>query len=253
MSSLTASTTALNKWLRDYNEQPWRRYINWLKERGLLLEVDGILVDCGAMFETRFHCDTRTCASADRDSKTESCCTDYQVEITPEEKDRIVAHKDEILGLLSRHDPARVTPDRNIEDFFKVSHSIELAKEKGRCAFSYRNDDGDLRCGIHSLALEKGVPVASIKPLTCVFFPVVVYRFETGETLLTAISDETADLMEGEKDTALPCLRMQTGDPMFKECRMAIEAGFGEEFFQHLEAASRDFTGKQRSALGGGR
>ena len=57
--------------------------------------------------------------------------------------------------------------------------------------------------------------------------------------------------MEGEKDTQLPCLQMKQGDPMFKECRMAIEAGFGEEFFQHLEFAAQEFAEKRRSANGG--
>ncbi len=252
MSTIPSPVTgALDRWLRDYNEAPWRRYIASLKERELLLEVDGIMIDCGSMFETRFQCDTRTCASIDRDSKTESCCTDYQVEITPEEKERIVANADAVVELLSRHEGDRVARGRRIADFFKESHSIELAKERGRCAFSYRDGQGQLRCGLHSLALEKGVPVPSIKPLTCVFFPVVVYRFENGDTLLTAISDETGDLMEGEKDTHLPCLRMQKGDPMFMECRTAIETGFGKPFYEHLESAARRFAQNKRRGNGG--
>ncbi len=244
-------TGALDRWLRDYNEAPWRRYIASLKERGLLREIDGIMVDCGAMFETRFKCDTRTCAAIDRDSTTESCCTDYQVEITPEEKQKIVANADAIIELLSRYEGDRVRPGRDINEFFIESHSIELAKERGRCAFSYRDGQGQLRCGIHSLALERGVPVPSIKTLTCVFFPVVVYRFENGDTLLTAISDETGDLLEGEKDTQLPCLRMKKGDPMFMECRTAIEVGFGKDFFQHLVSAANEFEQHRRKATGG--
>jgi hypothetical protein len=243
MSTIEApTTTALERWLRDYNEAPWRRYIERLRERGLLLEVDGILVDCGTMFETRFQCDTHRCAAIDRDARTESCCTDYEVEITPEEKARIVAHAGEVIELLSRYDAERVTPARDIGEFFEESHSIVLAKERGRCAFSYRAANGQLRCGLHSLALEKEVPISSIKPMTCVFFPVVVYRFENGDTLLTAISDETADLMEGEKDTQLPCLRMQMGDPMFIECRTAIETGFGKPFYERLASVFSERT-----------
>lgn len=236
------ASTALSNWLRDYNEAPWRRYIDSLRGRGLLVDVDGILVDCEAMFRTRFHCDTRTCAGIDRDPETESCCTDYEVEITPEEKERIVANADAVLELLSRYDAGRVNAQRSISEFFEESHSISLAKEKGRCVFSYRDSEGRLRCGLHSLALEKNVPVASIKPLTCVFFPVVVYRFENGDTLLTAISRDTAGLMEGAKDTQLPCLRLQKGDPMFMECRTAIETGFGSAFFAHLTSAAEQFA-----------
>jgi len=238
----SSAYTALSNWLRDYNEAPWRRYIDSLRGRGLLAEVDGILVDCEAMFRTRFRCDTRICAGIERDPETESCCTDYEVEITPEEKERIVANADAVLELLSRYDGGRVNPQRSIGEFFEESHSIVLAKEKGRCAFSYRDPEGRLRCGLHSLALEKNVPVASIKPMTCVFFPIVVYRFENGDTLLTAISRDTSGLMEGAKDTELPCLRIQRGDPMFMECRTAIETGFGPTFFAHLTAAAEQFS-----------
>jgi hypothetical protein len=246
------ATSALRNWLRDYNEAPWRRYIDSLRGRGLLVEVDGIMVDCEAMFRTRFHCDTRICAGTDRDPETESCCTDYEVEITPEEKERIVANADEVLELLSRYDAGRVNAQRSISEFFDESHSISLAKEKGRCAFSYRAPEGQLRCGLHSLALEKNVPVASIKPLTCVFFPVVVYRFENGDSLLTAISRDTSDLMEGgaNKDMQLPCLRVQKGDPMFMECRTAIETGFGQTFFAHLTAAAEQFAGAKSRPKG---
>jgi len=237
------------RWLLDFNEAPWRRYLRALEERGLLADVDGIMVDAGTLFKTHFRCDTTTCAGIDRSPGTESCCTDYDVEITPEEHARIVAHGDAIVGLLNRYDGERVTPGRGIAEFFEESHTISLAKEKGRCAFSYRDGSGQLRCGIHSLALEKGVPVASIKPLACVLFPIVIYRFENGEILLTATSRETSSLFGREKDSELPCLRVEQGDPMFIECRMAIEAGFGEAFYQHLILVASEFEQSSRPLI----
>lgn len=234
-------TPLAERWLRDFNEAPWRRYIRALKERQLLADVDGIMVDAATLFRTRFRCDTRTCAGIDRSPGTESCCTDYDVEITPEEHARIVEQGDAVVELLNRYDGERVARGRAIGEFFLESHTISLAKENGRCAFSYRDAAGQLRCGIHSLALEKGVPVASIKPLACVLFPIVIYRFENGETLLTATSRETSSLFGREKDAELPCLRAAQGDPMFIECRMAIEAGFGEAFYRRLAVAARKF------------
>jgi hypothetical protein len=234
-------TPLAERWLRDFNEAPWRRYIGALKQRELLVEVDGIMVDAATLFETRFRCDTTTCAGIDRGSGVESCCTDYDVEITPEEHSRIVENGAAVVELLSRCDRDRVAPGRAIGEFFLESHTIALAKEQGRCVFSYRDAGGQLRCGIHSLALEKGIPVSSIKPLACVLFPIVIYRFENGQTLLTATSRETASLFGREKDSELPCLRMQQGAPMFVECRMAIEAGFGEAFYQRLTRAAQEF------------
>jgi hypothetical protein len=234
-------TPMAERWLRDFNEAPWRRYIRALEERELLVNVDGIMVDAGTLFKTRFRCDTRTCAGIDRGPGIESCCTDYDVEITPDEHARIVEHGEEVIELLSRHDGERVSPGRTVAEFFLESHTISLAKEKKRCAFSYRDGGGQLRCGLHSLALEKGRPIASIKPLACVLFPLVIYRFENGETLLTATSRETSPLFGRERDTELPCLRAEQGDPMFIECRMAIETGFGEGFYQRLTQAASEF------------
>ncbi|MGH8337920.1 MAG: DUF3109 family protein [Gammaproteobacteria bacterium] len=234
------------RWLLDFNEAPWRRYLRSLEERGLLADVDGIRVDAGTIFKTHFRCDTKLCAGIDRSPGTESCCTDYDVEITPEEHARIVANADAVIELLSRHDGQRVTRGRGIAEFFEEAHTISLAKEKGRCAFSYREPGGQLRCGLHSLALEKGVSVASIKPLACVLFPIVIYRFENGETFLTATSRETSSLFGREKDSDLPCLRAEQGDPMFIECRMAIEAGFGEAFYQRLILAATEFEQTKR-------
>jgi len=235
-------TSLAERWLRDFNEAPWRRYIRALKERGLLAELDGVMIDAATLFETRFRCDTRTCASVGRAPGIESCCTDYEVEITPEEHARIVARGEAVVALLNRYDGARVTPGRTIGEFFIESHTIALGKEQARCAFSYRDPDGQLRCGLHSLALEQGAPVDSIKPLACVLFPIVIYRFENGETLLTATSRETAPLFGREKDTELPCLRVQQGDPMYVECRMAIEAGFGKSFYARLERVAAEFA-----------
>lgn len=234
-------TPMAERWLRDFNEAPWRRYMRALKERGRLAELDGIMIDAATVFETRFRCDTRTCAGLDRARGVESCCTDYEVEITPEEHARIVAQGDAVIALLNRRDGARVSPGRAIGEFFIESHTIVLAKEQARCAFSYREAGGQLRCALHSLALEQGAAVASIKPLACVLFPLVIYRFENGETLLTATSHETAPLFGREKDTELPCLRVQQGDPMYIECRTAIEAVFGEAFYQRLTGVAAAF------------
>jgi len=213
-----------------------------LRARGLLADIDGIMVDALTIFKTRFRCDTRTCAGLDRGPGIESCCTDYDVEITPEEHARILENRDGLLELLRHRDGERESAGRTIGEFFLEGHTISLAKEQSRCAFSYRDAGGQLRCAIHSLALEKGVPVPSIKPLACVLFPIVIYRFENGETLLTATSRETASLFGREKDSELPCLRMEQGDPMYVECRMAIEAGFGEAFYRRLASAAKEFA-----------
>jgi len=235
----------LVKWLTEFDEEPWRRFIRALENRGDLVTIDGVLIDGGALFRTRFRCDTRTCAGADRPGDTDSCCRDYEVEITAAEQKRIADRATDVITFLAAHDPRRVMPGRAIESFFLTTHSIQLAKEDNRCAFSYRDANGRLWCGIHSMALEKNIAVASIKPYACILFPLVVRRLEDGTILLTAASSETEVLYGGKDSTLLPCLREPAGDPMYRECRSAIELGFGAEFYVRMDSAAADFNSRR--------
>lgn len=203
------------------------------------------MVDARALFGTRFRCDSKTCAMADRPSGVESCCQEYYVNLTLDERDRIVARADDVIEFLSRHDPERVKPDRRIESFFDDRNTIELAKENNRCAFSYRDAAGQLWCGLHSLALEKNWPIHSIKPVTCSLFPLVVFRFENGDVLLSANTAEVERMFAGTSEPlALPCLLKQAGDPMYIECRSAIELAFGKSFYERVTRAAAEYIGR---------
>ncbi len=245
MSDRIETNPALIQWLRDYEEQPWRRYVRGLAERGELVDVGGVMVDGRALFATRFRCDSTTCAMVDRPAGVESCCEEYFVELTLAERDRIVAHADDVIEFLGRKDPARVSAGRDIASFFDDHNTIELRKEDGRCVFSYRDEAGQLWCGLHALALEKGWPIESIKPTTCILFPLVVFRFENGDMLLTATSEEVERMFANPKESLkLPCLLKQAGDPMYVECRSAIETAFGRPFYERLAAAAAQYASK---------
>lgn len=236
--------TAHGDWLREYNEAPWRKFIRSLDEKGCLLVVDGVMVDAKAMFRTRFECDSNTCASLTRRGKTESCCMEYDVEITPEEHGRIMAHAAEVIEFLAENDSGRVKADRSINSLFKIDHAIHLVKEKKRCGFSFRDPKGRLWCGLHGLALKKGIPVDSIKPVACILFPLVTFRFENGDMLLTALSTDTEPLFDASDSNHLPCLRNPRGPLMFEFCRSGVELAFGREFYQRLTEAAESFLAR---------
>lgn len=238
----------LAQWLTDYNEASWRRYVKGLEERGELLRVQGILVDAPALFRTHFHCDTTMCAMKGRPAKTDSCCMEYEVEITPAERERIEAHEKEVLDYLRHRDPKRIGARRSLKSFFDEDYTVVLAKEEGRCAFSFRDKNGRLWCGLHSMALERGMPIEAIKPMACILFPLVVYRFENGDTLLTATSRATGRLFDGLKDwELLPCLKLHSGPRMFEECKFAIEIALGGAFYQRLAAAAAGYLGRAKA------
>jgi hypothetical protein len=240
MAETAPTAPALSRWLRDYNEGAWRRYLERLRAEGSLAHLDGILVDTGALLQTRFRCDSDRCAKAG--GREQSCCTHYDVEVTSEERDRIFARAPAVIEFLSRVDPARVKPSREINEFFAEELTIQLRKEHRRCSFSFRDSGGKLWCGLHALALERGLPVESIKPVTCLLFPLVVYRFEDGDTLLTASSRHTESMFDGgakKPSKLLVCIREQDGPPMYQECRAAIEFAFGKGFFGRLDSLAR--------------
>lgn len=245
MSERIEPNPALLNWLRDYEEQPWRRFVDGRKQRGELVDVGGVMVDAHALFATRFRCDSKTCAMLDRAAGVESCCQEYYVEVTLAERDRILDKAGDVIELLSRKDPKRVKLGRDIMSFFDDRNSIELVKEDNRCAFSFRDEAGQLWCGLHALALEKGWPIESIKPVTCILFPLVVFRFENGDILLTATSEEVERMFASPKESLkLPCLLQPAGDPMYVEMRSAIETAFGKPFYERLSAAAAEFLNK---------
>src|SRR5271166_2171403 len=240
MAKTAQATPALSRWLREYNEGAWGRYLEKLRAEGSFADIDGILVDTGALLQTRFRCDSDRCARAG--GREQSCCTHYDVEVTSEERDRIFARAPAVIEFLSRVDPARVKPSRDINEFFSDALTIELRKERRRCAFSFRDSCGKLWCGLHALALERGFPVESIKPVTCILFPLVIYRFENGDILLTASSRHTELMFDGgakKPSKLLVCIREQEGAPMYEECRVAIEFAFGQAFFARLDSLAR--------------
>jgi Fe-S-cluster containining protein len=241
--------SVLSQWLTDYNEASWRRYVANLKSHGDLVLIDGIMVDAPAVFRTRFRCDSTMCAGVGRPEKTDSCCMEYEVEITPKERERIEAHSADVLAYLRRQEPRRIGGRRSLKTFFDDDHTVVLKKEEGRCAFSYRDENNKLWCGLHSMALERGMPIESIKPMACILFPLVVYRFENDDILLTATSRATGRLFDGLKDwELLPCLKLSSGPRMYEECKPAIEIALGSAFYQRLASSAATYLGNGRGA-----
>jgi len=69
-----------------------------------------------------------------------------------------------------------------------------------------------------------------------------VFRFDNGDVLLSANTGEVERMFAGTKEPlALPCLLKQAGDPMYIECRSAIELAFGSEFYGRLARAATQF------------
>lgn len=125
------------------------------------------------------------------------CCSEG-VTATLYEVARIKAHADEIQPyLIEPYD----------FDSWDLSHPADIGtpllneNQPGeQCWFLRKNR----LCALHSLALEKGLPVASIKPYFCLFFPLTLIDLDINVTEI-AVDGKAYQtcLVEGEQDTYL--------------------------------------------------
>lgn len=111
-------------------------------------------------------------------------------------------------------------------DSWDVSHSADIGtpvwnenKPGEQCWFQRENR----LCALHSLALEKGMPVPSIKPFFCLFFPLTLIDLDINVTEISVDGKayETC-LVQSEQETYLfkqfeTELRRVIGDANFDE------------------------------------
>lgn len=123
-----------------------------------------ITIDIAAIARINFGCvGCTTCHGC--------CCSAFEVCVTEAEMERIVGVMPEVNALRER-----VGQDTSDGNDFEETDSGLLALETdddGLCIFAYRAD-GFIRCALHSVALELGVPPVDVKPLACTLWPLAI-------------------------------------------------------------------------------
>jgi hypothetical protein len=222
--------------------------MDMLRKRGLLIEIDNILVDGDQLILRTFQCDTNYCvrctgAGAAREYKG-SCCTDLQVDITGEEKDRLIdmANQARLKLPLKRNDPLTKVIDGILADKVtetNAEHEMMFRhKENGACAMSWIDSAGQLRCSINTLCERLGLDLRHYKPDPCFLFPLHYAQIGRDRFILTVLSEETRYWIEQHQAvTKLRCLRSpQRGSPpAYQFLRGEIEYLLSKRFFEELE------------------
>src|SRR5436309_2017202 len=71
-----------------------RHYMDSLRERGLLVEIENVAVDADQLVLRTFQCDSGYCVRCSGEGAQKkvrgSCCTDLQVDITQNEEEKLV-------------------------------------------------------------------------------------------------------------------------------------------------------------------
>ncbi len=125
------------------------------------VEVQGYSVDVNAVTGLKYRCDPKSCRNR------LCCCGVYDVWINAKEKEKI----SRCLPAASNYPVEGRGND--VSDFLRwIGAGYILRKDKEQfCSLSYRTGDGQVRCSLHSIALDQNISPVEIKPRNCVLWP----------------------------------------------------------------------------------
>jgi len=99
------------------------------------------------------------------------CCATYEVCVTAEELDRIIA----VLPEAAKRCP-HLNTDEGYDNVFDEVESGLFAidtTEDGLCLLAYLSD-GTIQCSLHTVAVTQGLPLDQVKPRSCILWPMSV-------------------------------------------------------------------------------
>ncbi len=219
----------------------------WIAEglgSGDVRDIDGVLVDLRALQDRLFACRPLLCTPGQRARGVLSCCADIAVPLTARERRAIVRHLPAVAEVMAARDPRwRDGPP----DVFADPRT--LARSHRRCVFAYPSADG-LRCGLHTTAETRGIPLAQVKPSPCRLFPLALLQLGS-RTILTASVQHVSAALGGPPERALRCLEPESAEasdvpPLYVSCRETIEAEWGAAFYRRLGALARARAQRRR-------
>lgn len=239
-------------YLREVGISNWMHYIEALRKAGRLVRVGKVYCDGESLFRRRFTCDTRTCSPTKnrltkevwRQRGDKSCCAELVVDLTDEERSALGKHWPKLQPELAKK--SAWFRDAELSDCLEADddYEITLRKRGGRCVFALRDPQWGIRCGIHSVALQLGIPVDEVKPVTCDTFPLIVIDLTGGEYYMGAHDSEVNSLASIDDDgiKVFACLRdARKGPRLYESMQSAIVNYFGEMFYAELDGEAQRY------------
>jgi len=111
------------------------------------------------------------------------CCSTYEVCVTAAEMRRIIRIMPEVVKFCSH-----LAADDGYDNVFELVepglYAIDTT-EDGLCLFAYAAER-TIRCALHSVALERGIPLPDVKPKSCLLWPMT---FSDGVEALSLTED----------------------------------------------------------------
>lgn len=227
----------------DYGHSPIEKYMTYLRENNLLLELNNVKIDLLNVAYRKFKCNPMRCLQIVNDREEVfykgSCCTFGDVKISKKEMENITYLVKEI---------EKIIPEESINDPFVLDdlhHWIIKKRDDGLCVFGYLDKAGVLRCAIETICREQKIPVFRYKPCACIIWPFLIYRMGQDLFLTVACPENSKVLGYDEITTDFKCLTrpLSTDPPMYLSLERVITFMFGREFYTHLENKINNLTG----------
>ena len=241
--NLTSEYVMHPKCSMDYGHSSIEKYIIYLRENNLLLQLNNVKIDLLNIAYRKFKCNPERCLQivngGEEISYTGSCCTCFDVKISKKEMENIKYLVKEIK---------KIIPEESVNDPFMLNdpqHWIIKKRDDGLCVFGYLDKAGALRCAIETICREQKMPVFRYKPCSCIVWPFSIYRIGKYLFLTVACPENSKVLGYDEITTDFKCLTrpLSTDPPIYRSLEGAITFMFGKEFYVHLKNEINNLTG----------
>ena len=165
-------------------------------------------------------CMSHSCRVRSPDHERLDACCQYGADVDLGERDRILAHADELRALLSP--AASVAPwfttDVRVDADFPSGRHVRTAQHEGGCVFLSHDGRG---CAVHRASIENAWDFRGTKPHVCRLFPLT---YDADSILM---SDDYPDYSCAYDPSAPSVYRVQRetlGDVFGAELVMALDA-----------------------------
>lgn len=216
----------------------WDAWLLRRMSRRELVEVGDVWVDL-AVLRQRFACVADRCAPGRGRGRARSCCADAVVSLSRQEDARLAKHGEDLLAWLEAREP-RLAGWQGTR-FYRGGDEPDgrtLARPGGRCVFSQLDQVGRIRCRLHAYARHAGVDRATLQPLSCRLFPLIVVDRGGGRVVLTVVARHTRRLVGTHPAGRYPCLSDAALPPLHRALRRDLDWLFGAGFARALARAA---------------
>lgn len=140
------------------------------------LRIKKYYINHDQLVSYRFLCNSKECVMSN-----ECCCKIFDVEISPREMQHIIS----IMDIISNYCPNLKTGKYYKNVFAEEDKRYTIDKKANEyCVFSYFDKSGDLKCAVHSAALEIHKDPYYYKPFVCSVWPVTFFKDMSKRTFI---------------------------------------------------------------------